>query len=189
MLRILKAGLALLITLTLTWVLNTKQGDVPPIGKLLSPYRGFWQNGETAEAIEKPLTLKLPGLHAPVRVRFDDRRVPHIFAENEHDLYYAQGYLTAHDRLWQMEFMTHVAAGRISEVVGPKALEYDRFQRRMGLAYGAENSVRSMLQDSITRVVLESYSEGVNAYISSLAPKDYPFEYKLLDYAPSPGSR
>ncbi|TGD78445.1 penicillin acylase family protein [Hymenobacter wooponensis] len=186
MLRILKAGLALLITLTLTWVLNTKQGDIPPVGKLLSPYRGFWQNGETAEASEEPLTLKLPGLHQPVRVRFDDRRVPHIFAENEHDLYYAQGYLTAHDRLWQMEFMTRVAAGRISEVVGPKALEYDRFQRRMGLAYGAENSVRSMLQDPTTRVVLESYSEGVNAYINSLAPKDYPFEYKLLDYAPEP---
>jgi penicillin amidase len=186
MLRILKALLAVIITLTLTWVLNTKQGDVPPIAKLLSPYRGFWQNGETEQDSEQARTLKLPGLHQPVRVRFDDRRVPHIFAENEHDLYYAQGYLTAHDRLWQMEFMTRVAAGRISEVVGTKALEYDRFQRRMGLAYGAENSLREMLQNPTTRVVLESYSEGVNAYISGLAPKDYPFEYKLLDYAPEP---
>ncbi|SNC77298.1 penicillin amidase [Hymenobacter gelipurpurascens] len=186
MLRILKALLAVVITLTLTWVLNAKQGDVPPMGKLLSPYRGIWQNGEDAQALEEPQTLQLPGLRQPVRVRFDDRRVPHIFAENEHDLYYAQGYLTAHDRLWQMEFMTRVAAGRISEVVGSKALEYDRFQRRMGLAYGAENSLREMLKDPTTRVVLESYSEGVNAYINTLAPKDYPFEYKLLDYAPEP---
>ncbi|WP_055562428.1 penicillin acylase family protein [Hymenobacter sp. AT01-02] len=186
MLRILKASLALLITLVLTWVLNTKQGDIPPIGKLLSPYRGFWQNGETAADFPDQQTLTLPGLHQPVRVRFDDRHVPHVFAQNEHDLYYAQGYLTARDRLWQMEFTTRVAAGRISEVVGPKALEYDRFQRRMGLPYGAARSEREMMQDPTTRLVLESYAEGVNAYISSLSPKDYPFEYKLLDYAPEP---
>ncbi|UPL49299.1 penicillin acylase family protein [Hymenobacter sublimis] len=186
MLRFLRPGLALLVTLTLTWVLTTKHGDVPPVARLLSPYRGFWQNGETAADFPAQQTLQLPGLHQPVRVRFDDRRVPHIFAQNDHDLYYAQGYLTARDRLWQMEFMTRVAAGRISEVVGPKALEYDRFQRRMGLPYGAENSLRSMLRNDTTRLVLESYSEGVNAYISSLAPQDYPFEYKLLDYAPEP---
>ncbi|WP_139924865.1 penicillin acylase family protein [Hymenobacter sp. DG01] len=186
MLRILKAGLALLLTLALTWALNTKLGDVPPVARLLSPYRGIWQNGEAEADFAAQQTLQLPGLHQPVRVRFDDRRVPHIFAENEHDLYYAQGYLTAHDRLWQMEFMTRVAAGRISEVVGPKALEYDRFQRRMGLPYGAENTLREMLRNDTTRLVLESYAAGVNAYINSLSPKDYPFEYKLLDYAPEP---
>ncbi|GAB3299963.1 penicillin acylase family protein [Hymenobacter tenuis] len=186
MLRILKAAFALLITLTLTWVLNTKQGDVPPVARLLSPYQGFWRNGETPDDFPEQQTLALPGLHQPVRVRFDDRRVPHVFAEDEHDLYYTQGYLTARDRLWQMEFMTRVAAGRISEVVGPKALEYDRFQRRMGLAYGAENSLREMLRNDTTKLILESYSAGVNAYISSLSPKDYPFEYKFLDYAPEP---
>ena len=59
-------------------------------------------------------TLRLPGLHQTVRVRFDDRRVPHSFALNDHDLYYAQGYITAQDRLWQMDFITHVAAGRLA---------------------------------------------------------------------------
>ncbi|MBX0292650.1 penicillin acylase family protein [Hymenobacter sp. HSC-4F20] len=184
MLRFLPGTLVLLVTLTLTWALNTKLGDVPPVASLLSPYRGIWRNAEPEQAPQQ--TLQLPGLQQPVRVRFDDRRVPHIFAQNEHDLYYAQGYLTARDRLWQMEFMTRVAAGRISEVVGPKALEYDRFQRRMGLPYGAENSLRVMLRNDTTRLVLEAYSQGVNAYISRLSPAEYPFEYKLLDYAPEP---
>ncbi|SDY39566.1 penicillin acylase family protein [Hymenobacter psychrophilus] len=186
MLRWLKPLLALLSAVVLAWVLNTQQGQVPPLGRLLSPYSGFWQNGETAADFPARQTLRLPGLHQTVRVRFDDRRVPHIFAENDHDLYYAQGYLTARDRLWQMEFMTRVAAGRISEVVGERALEYDRFQRRMGLPFGAENSLREMLKNDTTRLVLESYSAGVNAYISQLSPKEYPFEYKLLDYAPEP---
>ncbi|MFD2784983.1 penicillin acylase family protein [Hymenobacter rubripertinctus] len=186
MLRYVKALLALLVALVLAWVLNTKQGDVPPVARLLSPYQGFWRNGETAADFPAQQTLHLPGLHQTVRVRFDDRRVPHVFAGNDHDLYYAQGYLTARDRLWQMEFMTRVAAGRIAEVVGPKALEYDRFQRRMGLPLGAENSLREMLKNDTTRLVLESYSAGVNAYISQLSPADYPFEYKLLDYAPEP---
>ncbi|RFP66221.1 penicillin acylase family protein [Hymenobacter lapidiphilus] len=186
MLRWLKPVLALLTAVVLAWVLNTKQGDVPPVARLLSPYQGFWQNGESAADFPDQQTLRLPGLHQTVRVRFDDRRVPHIFADNDHDLYYAQGYLTARDRLWQMEFMTRVAAGRISEVVGERALEYDRFQRRMGLPFGAENSLREMLKNDTTRLVLESYSAGVNAYISQLSPREYPFEYKLLDYAPEP---
>ncbi|WP_019946452.1 penicillin acylase family protein [Hymenobacter aerophilus] len=186
MLRWLKPALALFAALVLAGVLNTQQGQVPPLGRLLSPYQGFWLNGETAADFPAQQTLRLPGLHQTVRVRFDDRRVPHIFAENDHDLYYAQGYLTARDRLWQMEFMTRVAAGRISEVVGERALEYDRFQRRMGLPFGAENSLREMLKNDTTRLVLESYSAGVNAYISQLSPRTYPFEYKLLDYAPEP---
>ena len=132
----------------------------------------------------KPCTC--PACTSPCACGSTTGACPTSFAANDHDLYYAQGYLTARDRLWQMEFMTRVAAGRISEVVGPKALEYDRFQRRMGLGFGAENSLREMMQNDTTRLVLESYSAGVNAYISQLRPADYPFEYKLLDYAPEP---
>ena len=182
----IKALLALAASLTLVWVLDTKQGDLPPFGKLLSPYRGFWRNGEAAGDFPAQQTLALAGLQQPVTVRYDDRRVPHVFAQNDHDLYFAQGYLTARDRLWQMEFQTHVAAGRISEIVGSRALEYDRFQRRMGLPFGAANSLRVAMADPTTRVVLESYSAGVNAYIGQLTPATLPFEYKLLDYQPEP---
>ncbi|TGE19708.1 penicillin acylase family protein [Hymenobacter elongatus] len=182
----IKAILATALTLTLTWVLNTKQGDIPPFGKFLTPFRGFWRNAEPTGAFPTSRTLTIAGLQQPVQVRFDDKHVPHIFAQNDHDLYFAQGYLTAQDRLWQMDFVTHVAAGRLSEIVGPARLETDRFFRRMGLKFGAEKSLAAMLANPTTRTVLTSYSAGVNAYIQSLAPKDYPFEYKLLDYAPEP---
>lgn len=186
MLRYVRAGLALITVLVLTWVLNTKHGDLPPFGKLLSPFRGFWQNGETTDALPAQQTLRLPGLQAAVQVRYDDQRVPHIFAQNDHDLYYAQGYLTAQDRLWQMDFIAHVAAGRLAEIVGPARLETDRFFRRMGLPYGARKSLDSAMTDPVTRTVLTSYADGVNAYIGTLTPKTIPFEYKLLDYAPEP---
>jgi penicillin amidase len=186
MLRTVKALLALLVSVALTWVLNTRHGDVPPFGKFLSPFRGFWQNGETAGALPAQHTLRLPGLRQPVQVRFDDKRVPHIFAQNDHDLYYAQGYLTAQDRLWQMDFVTHVAAGRLAEIVGPARLETDRFFRRMGLKFGAVKSLQVMMRHPTTRTVLTSYSDGVNAYIQTLTPASLPFEYNLLDYAPEP---
>ncbi|MBH8560281.1 penicillin acylase family protein [Hymenobacter negativus] len=182
----IKAILALAACLTLVWVLNTKQGNLPPFGKLLSPYRGFWQNGERPEDFPAQQKLEIAGLQQPVTVRYDDRRVPHIFAQNDHDLYLAQGYLTARDRLWQMDFVAHVAAGRLAEIVGPERLETDRFFRRMGLGFGAQKSVAAVLADPVTRVVAQSYSDGINAYINSLTPATYPFEYKLLDYAPEP---
>ncbi|WP_035563394.1 penicillin acylase family protein [Hymenobacter sp. IS2118] len=182
----IKALLALAVTFTLVWTLNTKHGDVPPFGKLLSPYRGFWQNGEARNTFPAQQTLALPGLQQPVTVRYDDRRVPHVFAQNDADLYFAQGYLTARDRLWQMEFQTHVAAGRLAELVGPARLETDRFFRRMGLPFGAANSLKVMMANPTTRTVLTSYSAGVNAYIGQLTPATLPFEYKLLDYQPEP---
>ncbi|AIZ62913.1 penicillin acylase [Hymenobacter sp. DG25B] len=182
----MKAFTAVLISLLLTWVLNVRQGDVPPMGKFLSPFRGFWQNAEREQDFPAQQTLTLPGLQQPVQVRFDDKRVPHVFAQNDHDLYFAQGYLTARDRLWQMEFQTHVAAGRLSEIVGEKRLETDRFFRRMGLPFGAKRSLAVMMANPTTRTVLESYSAGVNAYINSLTPATLPFEYKLLNYTPEP---
>ena len=182
----LKALLALAASITLVWMLNTKHGELPPFGPLLSPYRGFWQNGERPGDFPAQQTLSLPGLRQPVTVRYDDHRVPHVFAQNDADLYFAQGYLTARDRLWQMEFQTHVAAGRLSEIVGPARLETDRFFRRMGLPFGAANSLKAMMADPETRTVLTAYTAGVNAYIKQLTPATLPFEYKLLDYRPEP---
>ncbi|MCY7349263.1 MAG: penicillin acylase family protein [Cytophagaceae bacterium] len=180
------AVLALLLTVGLVWSLNKKWGDLPPIAPLLDPFGGFWANGERNKSAFADQTLHLDGLQGNVTVRFDSNRVPHVFAENDSDLYFAQGYITARDRLWQMEFQTHAAAGRVSEIVGEKALELDRYKRRIGMVYGAELAQQQMLADPITRRVVEAYSAGVNAYISSLRPRDYPLEYKLLGYAPEP---
>ncbi|MGV3639222.1 MAG: penicillin acylase family protein [Adhaeribacter sp.] len=181
----IKAVLSLSLSLGLVWAANTKFGDTPPLGKLLSPFTGFWQNAEGRD-LAAGQELQLEGVQQEISIFYDDNRVPHIFASNDHDLYYAQGYVTARDRLWQMEFQTLVAAGRISEVVGAKTLEMDRFQRRMGMVYGARQSLAAMQADPVTNSMLAAFTAGVNAYIQGLRPADYPLEYKLLDYAPEP---
>lgn len=181
----MRAALSLGLIIALVMALNRSFGVVPPVGKFLSPFVGFWQNAETRRqpANQK---LALTGLKAEVKILYDENRVPHIFAQNDYDVYYAQGYVTAQDRLWQMEFQTRAAAGRISEIVGSKAIEFDRFQRRMGMVYGAEQSLKAMLAEPRSRQMLEAFTAGINAYISQLKPQQYPLEYKLLNYAPEP---
>ncbi|MFM1912192.1 MAG: hypothetical protein RIR51_30, partial [Bacteroidota bacterium] len=176
--------LFLIIAILFTSALNISIGPLPPLGKFLSPYQGFWQNLVEKSSDNELINLDIPGLNAEVEVVVDEMGVPHIFAQNDHDLYLAQGYFTAKDRLWQMEFQTHFAAGRISEIVGKKGLESDKYQRRMGAVYGAENAMLGMENDPKNLEVLQAYADGVNAYIESLQPKDYPVEYKLLNYAP-----
>lgn len=181
--KLFKALFSVAITLILIWALQTKFGDVPPIGKFLNPATGFWQNAESKHILPEE-NLKLNGLQGKVTIRFDEHMIPHIFAENDHDLYYAQGYITARDRLWQMDIQTRSASGRLAEIVGPKALELDRYHRRMGMVYGAENTLRGMMKDPVSKMVIEAYTDGVNSYISHLTQRDYPIEFKLLDYAP-----
>ena len=184
--KFVKAFLTLAVTVFLCYALNRNWGSVPAFGNFLNPFTGFWINGEkpALEAESSESSLEIPGLQDEVSIRYDELGVPHIFANNNHDLYLAQGYVTAKDRLWQMEFQTHFAAGRLTEVVGAKALEQDRFQRRMGSVFGAENSLAGMFEDPNGKIALEAYSDGVNAYISQLKPRQYPVEYKLLGYAP-----
>lgn len=178
-----KLLLALAVTVALILVLNIKLGQAPPFGKFLNPFTGFWQNAESVKAW-KDEEARLEGLKEKVKVYFDDRLVPHVFAKNDEDLYYMQGYITAKYRLWQMEVQTHNAAGRTSELVGEKTLENDRLQRRIGLGYGAEVAEAYIAKDPESQKLIAAYCKGVNAYINSLKPKDYPLEYKLLNYSP-----
>jgi penicillin G amidase len=169
--KFVRAFSSIAVTALLVWVLNTKFGEIPPIGKFLNPSMGFWQN---AESKNTPVAenLNLTGLRAKVIIRYDEHRIPHIFAQNDHDLYLAQGYITARDRLWQMDIQTRSASGRLAEVVGLKALEIDRYHRRMGMVYGAENSLKGMMKDPVAKMMVTAYTEGVNNYIHQLAPKD-----------------
>lgn len=179
----IKIIVTLILPIALIILCNTKFGDVPPILKFLDPFKGFWQNAENSQ-VQKIKKISLKGTLAPVNISFDDRMIPHVFAQNDHDVYFAQGYVTAMHRLWQMDFQTRFAAGRISEVVGDKAIELDRYQRRMGMVYGAENSMKGMMENPKSREMVMAYTDGINAYISSLTKKTYPIEFKLLDYAP-----
>ncbi len=191
--RILKFVLCLAITCSLIYVFDNrwviKGNPVPALGKFLDPFDGFWRNLETSTPTES-ITLDLPGLHDKVTVVFDSLDIPHIFANNDEDLYLAQGYITATHRLWQMEFQTHAAAGRVSEITGEGKngviLNYDRGQRRLGMVYAAENTLQALGKNSKSVVMADRYSKGVNAYIASLEYETLPFEYKLLDYKPEP---
>ena len=173
----------LTITIALGVSLNTRIAGVPPLGKFLSPFHGFWQNAEEP-GINYEETLDMEGLTAPVTVYYDEMRIPHIYAENETDLHRVQGYLTARDRLWQMDFFSRLVFGRLSEVLGERTLNFDRFNRRIGLKKMTEDLLVTIQSDPDLLPVLNAYSDGVNAYIDQLTYAQYPLEFKLLNYKP-----
>lgn len=186
--KLLKHSWALILSLALIYTFNHSLGSIPPLGKLFSPFVGFLQNTKNA-GIPTNEELKLVGLKGKVDVLYDDNGVPHIFAENDADLYQAQGYVIARDRLWQMEFYTLVAGGRLTEVVGERALEYDRYNRRLGMYKAAQEIENNLEKDSLSSAILEKYAAGVNAYIDELSDAELPIEYKILDYKPEKWSK
>ncbi len=185
--RIVLFIISTLITLLLIFALNKKWGSIPPLGKFLSPQQGFWQNAEASDHnYNEELSFK--NLKGQVNVYFDERLVPHIFAKHDEDAYFVQGYLHAKFRLWQMEFQTMAASGRVSEILGndPRFIRFDREQRRLGMAYSAEGAVKEMEKNNGTKKSADAYTAGVNSYISSLTESQLPVEYKLLNYKPEP---
>lgn len=183
--RIVPFLISAVVTAGLVYALNKKLGPAPPLGKFLSPQHGFWQNADPSD-MDYNADLKLNGLKDDAEVYIDDRLVPHVFVKNETDAYFVQGYLHAKFRLWQMEFQTHAAAGRISEILGenPKVLNFDREQRRLGMVYAAEKSLQVVEADPDSKTINDAYTAGVNAWIDELKESELPLEYKLLDYEP-----
>ncbi|HEY6101797.1 MAG TPA: penicillin acylase family protein, partial [bacterium] len=129
--------------------------------------------------------IALEGLHGTVEVMRDRWGIPHIYAQDDLDLFFAQGFVHAQDRLWQMEFNRRAASGRLSEIFGPVTLDTDRFLRTVGLRRAAEAEA-AQLGDEMTRV-LQAYADGVNAYITSRRGR-LPLEFALLRYVPEPWS-
>lgn len=182
--KFIKAILSLAVTVGLVYALDRPWAPAPALGPFLSPFTGLWQNGEKPVDPKSTQVMELDSLQGEVTIRFDDYGVPHIFAKNDFDLFYAQGYITAKDRLWQMDLQTRAAAGRLSEILGPATLSMDQQSRRLGMGYGAEANLKVAMSDPRSREALLGYTAGVNAYISKLTPKDYPIEFKLLGYKP-----
>ncbi|QRR02666.1 penicillin acylase family protein [Dyadobacter sandarakinus] len=182
--KFVKVIFSLAITLGLVYILDNPLAPAPALGPFLSPFTGFWQNGEKAAVTGDERLVHADSLHDEVIIRYDDTGVPHIFAKNNFDLYFAQGYVTARDRLWQMDLQTRAASGRLSEILGERTLTMDLQSRRLGMTYGAEENIRAAMLDPRSREALLGYTAGINAYIRQLAPKDYPIEFKLLGYKP-----
>ena len=125
--------------------------------------------------------IKIEGLTAPVKVYRDAYGTPHIYAENEKDLYKVVGYITAQDRLWQMDLLRRVTQGRLSEIFGDKTLETDVFLRKLQIPETSRNLLSKL--DKNTILTLKYFADGVNQYIEQ-NKKDLPFEFKLLKYQP-----
>jgi penicillin amidase len=122
-------------------------------------------------------TLTLTQLSAPVSVRYDERGVPHIRAENEIDLYRALGYVHAQDRLFQMEMVRRLAQGELAAVLGPKLVEVDRLFRTLGIREHAQSSAAKMDPSSASTKTLLAYLDGVNQFQAS---HPAPMEFDLL---------
>ncbi|HJX91071.1 MAG TPA: penicillin acylase family protein [Pyrinomonadaceae bacterium] len=141
--------------------------------------------GQTSSAAT---SIKVKGLKDSVTIRRDERGIPYIDAKNDEDLYFAQGYVTAQDRLWQMDLFRRNARGELSEVLpnvpNSPALDQDKLHRTLGFSQVVEAEVVQASPQS--RAVLEAYAAGVNAYISTLDQKSLPPEFRILGYTPKP---
>ncbi|MDQ7849635.1 MAG: penicillin acylase family protein [Armatimonadota bacterium] len=149
--------------------------------------------GGTVYLVRRPFpqiqgTLILAGLTAPVEVVRDRWGLPHIFAQGARDLFFAQGYVHAQDRLWQMELFRRTSAGRLSELFGPTTLQVDRLMRVVGLRRAAQATWAAAAGDPAMAEAVEAaqaYSEGVNAFISSHRHR-LPLEFVILRAQPEP---
>lgn len=142
-------------------------------------------------------TLSLPGLKNKVEVFWSRRAIPYVSADNEHDLFFAQGYLHAQERLWQMDMNRRFLSGRLAEIFGNFTVpwkelstqfrrragaDFDFFVRLLGVRHAAVDCLKLLPEDDRRR--LEAYSEGVNRYVDSC--KRLPWEFRLLRYQPEP---
>ncbi|MEI3843307.1 MULTISPECIES: penicillin acylase family protein [Microbacterium] len=133
--------------------------------------------------------LALSGLEAPVTVQRDDRGIPTVSADSTHDLFFAQGFVHAQDRFFEMDFRRHVTSGRVAELFGASQVETDKFLRTLGWHEIAQQEVDAM--DETTRSYYEAYAEGVNAYLAENTGAEASLEYAVIgmtnpDYTPEP---
>lgn len=170
----------LFIALVVLFSISIK--SLPVLGMLFNPFTGFTQNARyESEPMEQNFAFE--GLQGNAEVHFDTSAVPHIFAENDADLYFLQGYVEAKDRLWQIDMQARNGMGELSEIVGEVALDNDKLMRRLGLNKAAATLLEQFKKDG-TLATVEQFSKGVNAYISNLDNKNLPLEYKLMNFKP-----
>jgi penicillin amidase len=176
--------LAAVVLVALMWAGARPVGPAPPLGPFFDPANGIWSVPASAEFAFNA-SASIPGLSALVRVVYDDRGVPHIFAASELDAQRALGYVVARDRLFQLELQARAGAGTLTELVGPRALAADQEMRRLGVARAAEETFAALDSTSGSRRAIEAFAAGVNARIRTLSARDVPVEYKLLGRWPA----
>jgi penicillin G amidase len=136
--------------------------------------KSFYKNSGSTE---------IKGIKSEVKIYSDDYGVPHIISSNDEDMYFALGYMHAHDRLWQMDLTRRVAEGKLSEIFGSSTLEFDRLFRTIGINRFAYRWYENISPKS--KQILNAYTDGVNSFITSHYNK-LPIEFDLLKYRPMP---
>ena len=177
--RVFISGIILAIwALALSRDIPVGENFLPSIGRFFNPFEGIMQNTD-----DDFYQAKLNGpVGSDIEILLDERDVPHIYAQSLEDAIYAQGYLHAANRLFQMDISTRAAAGKLSELVGARALSHDHQQRERGIEKIAELKAESWKTENET--LINAYVSGVNAYVQSLAYHEWPIEYKILSHAP-----
>ncbi|MFO7836997.1 MAG: penicillin acylase family protein [Candidatus Thorarchaeota archaeon] len=185
-----KAGLSLVGPIALIILLTMPIGPLAGGLGIIQPWGGIFDSGRVANPA-KEMTLSLPILDQPVDVLIDTWGVPHIYAENVKDAFRVLGYLHAKERLFQMTLQNHMAAGRLSELVGSVALSTDKYYRTIGLARAANRTYQWFLDqkqfDSEVAYALDLVNAevaGVNAFIESMTQATTPIEFKMLGISP-----
>ncbi len=149
-----------------------------------SQFQNWWQEETQRRAAAAMQTPPSTTVQAAADIVRDRWGIAHVFADNEHDLFFGQGFALAQDRLWQLDFLRRRALGTLAEVLGPEAVFYDRTVRTVGLPTLVAQEWTDL--DDESRRVLTAFAEGINAHLKSLAPENWPIEFALLDYEPSP---
>ncbi len=153
---------------------------LPSLGRFMNPFEGIWRNVKT-QISSKDFHATTKG---EVRILFDERDVPHIYAQSIEDAIYAQGYLHAANRLFAMDISTRAAAGRLSEIVGPRTIAIDHQQRERGIEWAAIQKAEGWQNYPDVKQIIDAYVKGVNDYISTLHYHNWPLEYKILSHGP-----
>jgi len=184
-----KIALGLLAALSLAYLASYCAGSNPlAAASLLSSAEKQSLEQRARSALSQTNgTLKLSGLDHPVTVLRDPWGVPHIYAQNQHDLFFAQGFVAAQDRLFQMELWKRVGQGRLAEIFGPAYLERDINARRLAYRGSMADDYASYASDS--KQILEAFTQGINAEISlrtSPGGPGLPLEFQLAGFAPEP---
>ena len=155
-------------------------GLLSPVSTYLRQFAPLSGSVWSPARFDRQSTVDSP--HGPASVRYDDRGVPHVSADDEEALYFAVGYVQGTDRLFQLDLQRRLTSGRLSEVVGDVTLESDEFHRQMQFRQAAEATV-DHLRGTAVEPLLEAYADGVNAAIDG---ESLPLEFQLLDYEPEP---
>ncbi len=148
---------------------------------VLNPYNGVWQT--ESNVVYKNETLKIQGLYSNVTVLIDNQGIAHIIANNDHDLFFMQGYYSAQNRLFQMELQVLAASGNLSSVLGESALSSDIAMHMIGIPFIAQKILNNYKENYTEYYeILEYYCEGINAYINGT--DSYSLGFKLLNIKP-----